>query len=123
LFRHNKHLSTTLANSHKQVEILCADGLLEHVNHLTAEAARLKEKAEKAKDYRTALAGVREMSRLIELVIKVAGEMESRASANSEFDYRELRSLTEVQLLRLLAREYGTTEAEFLRIARPYFHS
>jgi hypothetical protein len=118
LFRHNKHLSTTLANSHKEAEILRADGLLEHLNHLTAEAARLKQKAEKAKDYRTALAGVREMSRLVELVMAVAAEMESRVSVNSELDDRPLDTLTDVQLLRLLAREQGMTEAEFLRIAR-----
>src|ERR1019366_5106550 len=62
LFRHNKHVSTTLANSHKEAEVLRADGLLEHLHHLTAETARLTEKAEKAKDYRTALAGVRERS-------------------------------------------------------------
>lgn len=50
LFRHNQHLSTTLANSHKEAELLRADGLLEHLKHLTADATRLKEKAEKAKE-------------------------------------------------------------------------
>ena len=118
LFRHNKHLSTMLTNSHRGAEVLRADGLLEHLNHLTAEAARLKQKAEKAKDYRTALAGVREMSRLLELVMRLAVEKEERESSNSEFDDRPLDTLTDAQILRLLASEYDMTESEFLRLAR-----
>ena len=53
LFRHNKHISKVLSNARQEAEILRADGLMEHLNHLTAEAARLKQKAEQAKDYRT----------------------------------------------------------------------
>ena len=41
LFRHNKHISKTLSNARQEAEILRADGLMEHLNHLTAEAARL----------------------------------------------------------------------------------
>jgi hypothetical protein len=118
LFRHSKHLSTTLASSHKEAEILRADGLLEHLNHLTAEAARLKEKAEKAKDYRTALAGVREMSRLLELTVRVAVEGQERAFPNFDFAGRPVEQLTDVEILQILAREQGMTEAKFLRIAR-----
>jgi hypothetical protein len=58
LFRHNKHISKTLSLARQEAEILRADGLMEHLNHLRAEAERLKQKAEKAKDYRTALAGL-----------------------------------------------------------------
>src|ERR1019366_5646505 len=118
LFRHNKHLSTMLTNSHRGAEVLRADGLLEHLNHLTAEAARLKQKAEKAKDYRTALAGVREEGRLLELGMRRAVEMEERGSSNSELDDRPVETLTDVQILRLLARERDMTEAKFLTIAR-----
>jgi VIT1/CCC1 family predicted Fe2+/Mn2+ transporter len=122
LFRHNKHLSTTLANSHKEAEITRADGLIEHLNRLTGEAERLKRKAEKAGDYRTALAGVREESRLLELAMTVAAEMESRRSADSELGDRPVNTLTNAQLLRLLAREFDVTEAEFLRMARGQGH-
>jgi hypothetical protein len=118
LFRHNKHLSTILANSHKEVEILRADGLLEHLNHLTAEAARLTEKAEKAKDYRTALAGVREKSRLLELGLRVAIEGQERAFLNLDFEGRPLEQLTDVEILQILARERDMTKAKFLTIAR-----
>lgn len=78
LFRHNKHISKTLSNARQEAEILRADGLMEHLNHLTAEADRLKQKAEQKKDYRTALAGVREMSRLLELVMRLAVEVQER---------------------------------------------
>jgi hypothetical protein len=118
LFRHNKHLSTILASSHKETEVLRADGLLEHLNHLTAEAARLTEKAEKAKDYRTALAGVREKSRLLELGVRVAIEGRERASPNFAFDGRPLERLTDVEILQILARERDMTKAKFLTIAR-----
>jgi hypothetical protein len=118
LFRHNKHISATLAKSHEEAEIIRADGLLEHLNHLTAEAARLKQKAEQAKDYRTALAGVREMSRILELVIRLAAELEARTIAKGELDTRNVEELSDVELLQLRARERGMTEARFLRIAR-----
>lgn len=118
LFRHNQHISATLASSRKEAEILRADGLLEHLNHLTAEAARLKEKAEKIKDYRTALAGVREMSRLLELTIRVAIEGQERALHSFDFDGRPVEQLTDVEILQILARGQGMTESEFLLIAR-----
>jgi len=57
LFRHNKHLSKVLSNARQEAEILRADSLMEQLNHLWAEAARLMQKAEQKKDLRTALAG------------------------------------------------------------------
>jgi predicted RNase H-like nuclease (RuvC/YqgF family) len=117
LFRHNKHISKVLSNARQEAEILRADGLMEHLNHLTSEAARLKRKAEQAKDYRTALAGVREMSRLLELVMRLAVEMQERKS-EFDFDGRPLEQLSDVELLQILARGQGVTETKFLRIAR-----
>ena len=118
LFRHNKHISKTLSNARQEAEILRADGLMELLNHLTAEAARLKQKAEQAKDYRTALAGVREMSRLLELVMRLAVEMQERASSDYDFDGRPLEQLNDVELLQILARGQDMTKTKFLRIAR-----
>ncbi len=118
LFRYNKHISKTLSNSRQEAEILRADGLMEHLNHLTAEAERLKQKAEQAKDYRTALAGVREMSRLLELAVRLAVEVQERASSDYDFDGRPLEQLSDVELLQIVARGQGMTESKFLRIAR-----
>jgi hypothetical protein len=117
LFRHNKHIAKTLSNARQEADILRADGLMEHLNHLTAEAARLKQKAEQAKDYRTALAGVREMSRLLELVMRLAVAAQERKS-ELEFDGRPLEQLSDVELLQIIAREQGMTQTKFLRIAR-----
>ena len=89
---------------------------MEHLNHLTVEVARLKQKTEQAKDYRTALAGVREMSRLLELVMCLALEVQERTS--SDFDGRPLEQLSDVELLQILARGQGMTKTKFLRIAR-----
>ena len=118
LFRHNKHISKTLSHARQEAEILRADGLMEHLNHLTAEAARLKQKAEQAKDYRTALAGVREMSRLLELVMRLAVEMQERASSDFDFDGRPLEQLSDLELLQILARGQEMSKSKFLRIAR-----
>ena len=118
LFRHNKHISKTLSNARQEAEIIRADGLMEHLNHLTAEAARLKQKAEQAKDYRTALAGVREMSRLLELVMRLAVEMQERSSSEFDFDGRPLEQLSDIELLQILARGQGLSKSKFLRIAR-----
>jgi hypothetical protein len=119
LFRHNKHIAKTLSHARQEAEILRADGLMEHLNHLTAEAARLKQKAEQAKDYRTALAGVREMSRLLELVMRLAVQLQERAS-DFDFDGRPLEQLSDAELLQILARGQDMTSTKFLRIARGY---
>jgi hypothetical protein len=117
LFRHNKHISKVLSHARQEAEILRADGLMEHLNHLTAEAARLKQKAEQAKDYRTALAGVREMSRLLEIGVRLAVEMQELASSEFDFDGRPLEQLSDAELLQILARGQDMTKAKFLRIA------
>jgi len=51
------------------------DNVLEQLRRLNAQAQRLKEKAERAGDLRTALAAVRELSRIVELTAKVRGEL------------------------------------------------
>lgn len=123
LFRHNKHMSKTLSQSRQEADILRADGLMEHLNHLTAEAARLKQKAEQKKDYRTALAGVREMSRLLELAVRLATEIQEKASADFGLDGRTLDQLSDVELLQIVARAQGMTEMKILQTARGQFAS
>jgi len=117
LFRHNKHLSKVLSNARQEAEILRADSLMEQLNHLWAEAARLTQKAEQRKDYRTALAGVREKSRLLELGMRLAVEMRER-EAELDFDGRPPERLSNMELLQILAREQGMTKTKFLGIAR-----
>ena len=116
LFRHNKHLSKVLSNARQEAEILRADSLMEQLNHLWVEAARLTQKAEQKKDLRTALAGVREKSRLLELGMRLAVEMRER-EAELDFDGRPLEQLSNMELLQILAREQGMTKTKFLGIA------
>jgi hypothetical protein len=51
------------------------DGVLEQLRDLNVQAQRLKEKAERGGDLRTALAAVRELSRIVELMAKLRGEL------------------------------------------------
>ena len=75
------------------------------------------QKSEQRKDYRTALAGVREKSRLLELGMRLA-EMHEREASEFDFDGRSLEQLSNFELLQLLAREQGMTKTKFLGIAR-----
>jgi len=117
LFRHNKRMSKVLSNARQEADILRADSLMEQLNHLWAEAARLTQKSEQRKEYRTALAGVREKSRLLELGMRLAVEMRER-EAELDFDGRSLEQLSTVELLQIYARGQDVTKTQFLQIAR-----
>ncbi|MGB4784793.1 MAG: terminase small subunit, partial [Candidatus Acidiferrum sp.] len=51
------------------------DTVLEQLRRLNAQAQRLKEKAEQEGDLRTALAAVRELSRIVELTARLSGDL------------------------------------------------
>lgn len=78
VFRHSQHLSLTLVKSHEAAEITHADSLLDQLQELQADARRIKRKAEADKDYRSALAGVRELVRIVEVMARISGEIEER---------------------------------------------
>ena len=82
LHRHKQHLSATLVKARESQDVAHADQLLEQLRELTIEARRIKQKAEAKKDYRTALAAVRELSRIVEIVAKIRGEIDTRAEVN-----------------------------------------
>ena len=83
LMRHaRKHLNRALAPAYTEKEISQAQDLRQKLEGLLAESERLKQKAEKRGDYRTALAAVRELCRLIELVAKLTGELNERPQTN-----------------------------------------
>ena len=54
------------------------DDLLAQLKGLAAEAHRIKDKAEDAGDYRTALAGIRELVRIVEVLAELRGELDRR---------------------------------------------
>ncbi|MGB2626129.1 MAG: hypothetical protein WAK20_05035 [Candidatus Acidiferrum sp.] len=80
--RHRRHMVSSSPNSLQIEHIFEACTLVEQLRSLTVEAQRLKQKAETAGDFRTALAAVRELCRIVELVAKLRGEIDRRAEIN-----------------------------------------
>lgn len=81
--RHRKaHLPAALTQAQEAKEAARADDLLAQLQALTAEAHRIKDRAERTGDYRTALAGIRELVRIVELLAKLRGELDERAQIN-----------------------------------------
>lgn len=66
-----QHLSEAISVTRKSQ----ADNLLGQLCELNSQAQRLKEKAEREGDLKTALAAVRELSRIVELMAKLRGEL------------------------------------------------
>lgn len=79
--RHQKHLSETLQKAHAAEEVSRADSLVEQLQTLQEDARRISGKAEKSREYHAALAGVRELTRLLQVAMKI-GE-QAIAESNS----------------------------------------
>jgi hypothetical protein len=77
--RHRRHLPAVLTRAQEVKEAAHGDSLLAQLRDLTSEAKRLKAMAEEAGDYRAALAAVRELCRIVELVAKLSGELDSHS--------------------------------------------
>lgn len=83
LRRHKaNHLPAALAKSKAAEEAARADNLLAELKALRGKAVALLLAAEKAGDYRTALAGVREARACIETLLEVEGELSRRPTVN-----------------------------------------
>jgi hypothetical protein len=104
LSRHKEgHIPETLARAAEAEEVARADGLLGQLATLQADARRIGGKAETAGDLRTALAGIRELVRIVELTAKMIGELDDRPQVNV-----------------LVAPEWLTVRAALLEALRPY---
>jgi hypothetical protein len=79
IVRHRRHLPAVLARAQEVKKVAHGDSLLAQLRDLTSEAQRLKAIAEEAGDYRAALAAVRELCRIVELVAKLSGELDSHS--------------------------------------------
>lgn len=83
LFRHkNAHIPATLAKAQDAAEAARAEDLLGQLAYLQAEAHRIGAKAEASGDLRTALSGIRELVRIIELMAKLRGELQEGQTIN-----------------------------------------
>ena len=101
--RHRKHLAATVAKSLDSDQITQSESLLAQLEELKNEAQRLKQKAERAGDYRAALAAVRELCRIVELVAKLCGQMDARTETrilNVNLDPETVNRITQTFLAR-----------------------
>jgi hypothetical protein len=82
LARHKPYVSQIMAKAAEAREMAHANNLVEQLRQLTADATRIAPKAEKAKQYNAAMAGVREMARIVELVAKLTGQLDEGTRVN-----------------------------------------
>lgn len=73
-----EHLPAHLAQAEDAKQATEAGDLLGQVRALQARAVAILDKAERAGDYRTALAGIREARGCLELLLEVSGELDRR---------------------------------------------
>ena len=100
LSRHlRRHLVALLAGR-QEVD---ADNLLGQVANLQRQAQVIKDTAEEKGELRTALAGIRELVRIVELLAKLRGELDTRPVVNV-----------------LLSSEWVTVRAVLLEALSPY---
>src|SRR5688572_3186367 len=83
VYRHKvEHLPAHLLKAKEVEEAARADDLLDQVRHLQAHALDILERAEKAGDLRTALAAISQARGNLELLGKLAGELDDRPQLN-----------------------------------------
>lgn len=84
MFRHQDHLSTVLAKAAdvraSMGELMAGDNLVRKVRDLETAASRIATAAEAAGDLRTALTGLREIARIVELMARLTGRLDGDAS-------------------------------------------
>ena len=97
------HLPAALAQGQAAAEMARADDLLGQLQRLQADARRIGGKAEDVGDLKTALMGVRELVRIVELAAKLVGELDERPQVNV-----------------LLAPEWTTVRVALLAALRPF---
>lgn len=80
LHRHrNKCLPDHLIKAQEAREILDADNLISELLQLVKDARRITKKAESDEDFKTALTGIREQSRVVEIFMKVSGLLSEKS--------------------------------------------
>jgi hypothetical protein len=96
VYRHkSEHLPAHLLKAKEVEEVARADDLLEQVRHLQAHALDILERAQKTGDLRTALAAISQARGNLELLGKLAGELDERPVVNLNVspEWLELRAV------------------------------
>ena len=82
MIRHRVHLSSTILKAHNAAELAHAGTLLDQLERLKNDARRVQEKAEAEGNYHAALAAIRELVRIIDLVARLSGELREGNETN-----------------------------------------
>jgi hypothetical protein len=96
VYRHKtEHLPALLLKAREVEEAARADALLEQVRYLQTHALDILERAEKTGDLRTALAAISQARGNLELLGKLAGELDERPVVNLNVspEWLELRTV------------------------------
>jgi hypothetical protein len=96
VYRHKtQHLPANLLKAREVEEVAYADDLLDQVRSLQAHALDILERAEKTGDLRTALAAISQARGNLELLGKLAGELDERPVVNLNIspEWLELRTV------------------------------
>jgi len=96
MYRHKtEHLPARLLQAREVEEAASADDLLDQVRNLQAHALDILERAEKSGDLRTALAAISQARGNLELLGKLAGELDERPVVNLNVspEWLELRTV------------------------------
>jgi hypothetical protein len=96
VYRHKtEHLPALLLKARNVEEVARADDVLDQVKNLQIHALDILERAEKAGDLRTALAAISQARGNLELLGKLAGELDERPVVNFNIspEWLELRAL------------------------------
>src|SRR5829696_7478950 len=80
--RHRKHVPQLLVKASQAMEVAQADDLLDQVRDLQRRALSILDKAEAADELRTALAAIAQARGNLELLGKLAGELQQEGATN-----------------------------------------
>src|SRR5258708_179803 len=80
--RHQKHITSSLVKAREAKEVGQASNVLSFVRGLVAKAHQFTDLAEQKGDLRTAMSGLRELTRMAELLAKLTGEIDQRSQTN-----------------------------------------
>jgi hypothetical protein len=102
--RHREHIPELLVKASQALEVAQADDLLDQVRNLQQRALAILDKAEAADELRTALAAIAQARGNLELLGKLAGELQQEGATNIQIalvehpDYARLREAILVAL-------------------------
>jgi hypothetical protein len=82
LQRHQKHIAPSLIKARDKIEIGKATSVLKFVHDLVEKGKWFMDQSEQKGDLRTAMTGLRELTRMAELLGKLTGEIDQRSETN-----------------------------------------